>query len=129
MGDGARRGAGFERDGSTLRFGQAGSRTAVSICSPRIIRVDLEVEGQAAGPSHLEPRAWADTRFEALDGEPLRLSTADLTIEVATDPVRLAFLDSAGARLMWRITQAQPHWRSASSIQSYGARTSRCAWS
>ena len=107
MGDGAGRGARFERDGSTLRFGQAGSRTAVagsrtavSICSSRIIRVALEVEGQAAGPSHLEPRAWAGTRFEALDGEPLRLSTADLTIEVATDPVRLAFLDSTGARLL-----------------------------
>ena len=100
MGDGAGRAARFERDGSTLRFGPAGSRTAVSICSPRIIRVDLEVEGQAPGPSHLEPRAWAATRFDALDGEPLRLSTGDLTIEVATDPVRLAFLDFAGARLL-----------------------------
>ncbi len=47
----------FERDGSTLRFGRAGSRTAVSIYSARTIRVDLEVEGQAAGPSHLESRA------------------------------------------------------------------------
>ena len=100
MGDGAGRAARFERDGSTLRFGRAGSRTAVSICSPRIIRVDLEVEGQVPGPSHLEPRAWAATRFDALDGEPLRLSTGDLTIEVATDPVRLAFLDAAGARLL-----------------------------
>jgi alpha-glucosidase (family GH31 glycosyl hydrolase) len=100
VGDGAGRGARFERDGSTLRFGRAGSRTAVSICSPRIIRVDLEVEGQAGGPSHLESRAWAGTRFETIDGEPLRLSTADLTIEVAMDPVRLAFLDTTGARLL-----------------------------
>ena len=52
MGDGAGRAARFERDGSTLRFGRAGSRTAVSICSPRIIRVDLEVEGQVSvGPN------------------------------------------------------------------------------
>ena len=87
-------------DGSTLRVGRAGSRTAISFCSPRIVRVDLEVEGQAAGPSHLESREWAGARVESIDGEPLRLSTSDLTIEVASDPVRLAFLDSTGARLL-----------------------------
>ena len=100
MGDGSGGAARFERDGSTLRFGRAGARTAVSVCSPRIIRVDLEVEGQVPGPSHLEPRTWTAPRFDAIDGEPLRLSTADLTVEVATDPVRLAFLDAAGARLL-----------------------------
>ena len=97
MGDGSGGAARFERDGSTLRFGRAGAPTAVSVCSPRIIRVDLEVEGQAPGPSHLEPRTWTAPRFDAIDGEPLRLSTADLTVEVATDPVRLAFLDASGA--------------------------------
>ncbi|HTG09753.1 MAG TPA: TIM-barrel domain-containing protein, partial [Candidatus Eisenbacteria bacterium] len=100
MGDGSGGAARFERDGSTLRFGRAGARTAVSVCSPRIIRVDREVEGQVPGPSHLEPRTWTAPRFDAIDGEPLRLSTADLTVEVATDPVRLAFLDTAGARLL-----------------------------
>ncbi|MFI5326447.1 MAG: TIM-barrel domain-containing protein, partial [Candidatus Rokuibacteriota bacterium] len=90
----------FARDGSTVRFGSAGSTTAVSICSPRIIRVDLEVGGQAAGPSHVEARAWAGAPFEIVDGEPLRLATADLRIEVTTDPVRLAFLDAAGGRLL-----------------------------
>ena len=100
MGDGSGGAARFERDGSTLRFGRAGARTAVSVCSPRIIRVDLEVEGQVPGPSHLESRTWTAPRFDAIDGEPLRLSTADLTVEVATDPVRLAFLDAAGARLL-----------------------------
>ena len=93
-------GRGSSATGSTLRFGRAGARTAVSICSPRIIRVELEVEGQVAGPSHLDAQAWAATRFEAIEGDPLRLTTADLTIEVAPDPVRLAFLDSTGARLL-----------------------------
>jgi len=73
VGDGTGRGARFERDGSTLRFGRAGARTVVSMCSPRIIRVDLEVEGQVDGPSHLDARAWAATRFEAIEGNPLRL--------------------------------------------------------
>jgi len=100
LADGAGRGSRFERDGSVLRFGSAGSRTAVSICSARIIRVDLEVEGQAAGPSHVESREWAGAPFEIVAGEPLRLATADLKVEVTTDPVRLAFLDSAGARLL-----------------------------
>jgi alpha-glucosidase (family GH31 glycosyl hydrolase) len=100
LADGSGRGSQFERDGSTLRFGSAGARTAVSVCSARIIRVDLEVEGQVAGPSHVESREWAGAPFEIVAGEPLRLATADLKIEIATDPVRLAFLDAAGARLL-----------------------------
>jgi alpha-glucosidase len=90
----------FAREGSTLRFGRAGSRVAISICSPRIVRVELADAGAAAGLSHLESRAWPASAFEIVEGEPCRLSTADVTIEVATDPVRLAFLDAAGARLL-----------------------------
>lgn len=90
----------FERDGSTVRFGNAGSTTAVTICSPRIIRVDLDVPGQVAGPSHVESREWPGAPFDLVAGEPLRLATTHLAIDVATDPVRLSFRDPGGDRLL-----------------------------
>ena len=91
----------FERDGSTVRFGNAGSTTAVTICSPRIIRVDLDVPGQIAGPSHVESREWPAAPFELVGGEPLRLATTHLAIDVASDPVRLSFQDPRGDRLLY----------------------------
>ena len=92
MGDGSGGAARFERAGSTLRFGRAGARTAVSVCSPRIIRVNREVEGQVPGPSHLEPRTWTTPRFDAIDGEPVRLSTGDLRSR--SRPTRCAWRSS-----------------------------------
>ncbi len=41
MGDSGNGGSRFERDGSTLRFGTAASRVTVSVCTPRIARVEL----------------------------------------------------------------------------------------
>jgi hypothetical protein len=84
-----------------VRFANAGSTTAVTICSPRISRVDLDVPGQIAGPSHVESREWPAAPFELVAGDPLRLATTHLAINVASDPVRLSFQDPRGDRLLY----------------------------
>jgi len=70
-----------ERDGSTLRFKNGQTQVAVSICSARIVRVELEGAGDEAAPSYVGPRAWAGSDFEVVDGEPVRLATSELRIE------------------------------------------------
>ena len=90
----------FERSGSTVRFDNAGSPVTVTVCTSRIVRVELSDERDVAGPSYVGPRSWAGAPFEVLDGERMRLSTADLRIEAATDPVRLTFLDASGDWLL-----------------------------
>ena len=99
---GKRRGSAsrFERNGSTLRFGSGSSSVTLTVCSPRIVRVELGEPAAAPAPSCVEPREWTGSGFQLADGEPLRLTTADLGVEIATRPVRLAFLDAAGASLL-----------------------------
>ena len=79
-GDGLR----VERDGSTVRFKNGLTQVAVSICSARIVRVELEGAGDRAAASYVGPRGWAGSDFEVVDGEPVRLATTDLRIEAAT---------------------------------------------
>ena len=90
----------FARSGSTVRFDHGGSPVAVTVCTSRIVRVELAGERDAAGPSYVGPRSWAGSPFEILDGERVRLSTGDLHVEAATSPLRLTFLDAAGAWLL-----------------------------
>ena len=90
----------FERSGSTVRFDNAGSPVTVTVCTSRIVRVELVDERGVAGPSYVGPRSWAGSPFEVLDGDRVRLSTADLRIEAATSPVRLTFLDASGDWLL-----------------------------
>jgi alpha-glucosidase (family GH31 glycosyl hydrolase) len=80
---------------STLRF-PGESDVAVTIVTPRIVRVELEQTGHAAGPPYVADREWAQAPFEIVDGEPVRLVTTDLEIQVERTPLRLAFLDSQG---------------------------------
>ena len=47
-------------------------------------------------PSYIPQREWVPTSFDLADGEPVRLATTDLQIEIATTPLRIAFLDSRG---------------------------------
>ena len=89
-----------ERDGTTLRFGEGAIRVALSICSARIVRVELEGAGDAATPSFVVPRQWPRADYEVIEAEPLRVATAALAVEVHTAPVRLAFLDAAGQPLL-----------------------------
>ncbi len=90
----------FQREGSTVRFGDGPSRVSITFCTPRIARVELEADGAEAGPSFVLPRDWPGAPVEVRDGEPVRLGTSDLGVEVETAPVRLAFLDGAGSWLL-----------------------------
>src|SRR5438445_4561931 len=90
----------FARSGSTVRFDHGASPVTLTVCTSRIVRVELADERDAAGPSHFGPRGWAAVPFGIIDGERVRLSTGDLRVEAATSPVRLTFLDAAGAWLL-----------------------------
>src|SRR5713226_672278 len=92
--------SGFERSGSTVRFDHDGAPVSVTVCTSRIIRVELADERDVAGPSYLGPRSWAGSPFEILEGERVRLSTADLQVEASTRPVRLTLFNAAGAWLL-----------------------------
>ncbi len=90
----------FERDGSTLRFGRGSARVTVSLCTARIVRVALGADEPEAAPSYVQSREWGAVPFELSEGERLRLTTADLAIEVAGSPPRLTFADSSGGWLL-----------------------------
>jgi alpha-glucosidase len=93
-------GATVERDGSTLRFGDGRTRVAVSLCTSRIVRVELESAGRPATPSYVGARAWGETTFDVAEGDPIRVTTRDLGLQVTTGSVRLTFCDAAGDWLL-----------------------------
>jgi alpha-glucosidase len=85
----------FERlDASTLGFPGGDPKATVTVLTPRIVRVELTPTGQEAAPSYVADRERGPTPFEVVDGNPLRIVTTDLRVEVATTPLRIALLDS-----------------------------------
>jgi alpha-glucosidase (family GH31 glycosyl hydrolase) len=85
----------FERlDASTLGFPTGEPKITVTVLSPRIVRVELRQIGQNAAPSYLADREWTPTPFDVVDGDPVRLVTTDLRVEVSRAPLRVAVLDS-----------------------------------
>jgi hypothetical protein len=89
---------GVKRDGSSLRFRDGASDVTVTVLSSRIVRVALG--GGEATPSYAADRQWAPVPFDLAEGEPLRVVTGDLGIEIATRPLRLSFLDPRGEWLL-----------------------------
>jgi alpha-glucosidase len=90
----------FERDGSTVRFADGATRVSVTVCTPRIVRIEVPLDGADPGLSYVGPRDWPGAPIELHEGAPLRLVTTDLQLEVAAAPLRLAFLDAAGNPLL-----------------------------
>ncbi|HKQ67532.1 MAG TPA: hypothetical protein VJZ73_21105, partial [Methylomirabilota bacterium] len=93
----------FQRRDASLSFAGDAGPVTVTICSPRIVRVSFGASATASGAdevSFVGPRAWAPTPFDVADGEPVRVSTRDLRLEVDTSPLRLTFADAAGAWLL-----------------------------
>ena len=86
--------------GSTWRLGNDQAPVEVTICTPRVVRMELLAAGQVAGLSYVGPREWPGARVDVADGEPLRLATDALRVEATTRPLRLAFLDAGGAWLI-----------------------------
>ena len=73
---------------------------SVTVCTPRIVRVDVGGAEEDGAPSYVGPRDWPGASVDLHDGEPVRLATTDLRVEVSTSPLRLAFLDTAGTWLL-----------------------------
>ena len=95
MTSGAGSEARFERRDATLVFPSAAGPIAVTVCSPRIVRVAL---GASPTPeiSYVAPQRWAPAPFEVTEGEVVRLATRDLRLDVETEPLRLTFSDPTG---------------------------------
>src|SRR5262245_36927544 len=89
----------FERRGSAVRFAGT-ARVTLTVCTSRIVRVELEDEGQSVAPSYIGERTWPGCPFEVAEGDPARVTTADLGVEVGTLPLRLSFLGSNGEWLL-----------------------------
>src|SRR5438093_8305508 len=90
----------FERNGSSVRVADDSSRVTLTVCTPRIVRVELEDGGLEAGPGYVGERSWPDLPFEVIEGDPSRLTTTHLGVEIATEPLRVAFLDPSGQWLL-----------------------------
>ena len=82
-----------------MHFPGADVPVAVTVCSPRIVRVGLGANA-ASETSFVAPRTWAPTPFEATDGEVVRITTSDLQLACETKPLRLTFADAAGGWLL-----------------------------
>src|SRR5882724_11065728 len=90
----------FERRGSTLSFaGDPGPRL-ITVCRPGIVRVELALDGRPDALSFVGARDWPEAPFEIVDGEPVRLATGALRLEVESTPLRLSFGDPTGAWLL-----------------------------
>ena len=94
------------RDASLHFTGPTGPAT-ITVCTPRIVRVGVgadHIANQRANRPHdasfVGARAWPPTVFEVAEGEPVRLATSDLRLEVETSPLRLTFADAGGAWLL-----------------------------
>jgi alpha-glucosidase (family GH31 glycosyl hydrolase) len=83
-----------------VRLTDDGSQVAVTVLSPRIVRVEVVDERHAAGPSYVADRSWPAAPFDIVTGDTLRLTTTALGVEAAAAPLHLAFLDPAGEWLL-----------------------------
>jgi hypothetical protein len=66
----------------------------------RVVRHERHRTRRGRGVVRRYARAWAPTPFDVADGEPVRLSTRDLRLEIEASPLRLTFADAAGAWLL-----------------------------
>jgi alpha-glucosidase (family GH31 glycosyl hydrolase) len=89
----------FEREGTTLRFPRAGAPLALTLCSPRIVRVEGGGSGPPA-PSSVIRGDWPAPAFEITEGPAVRIATTELGIEIATPSTQLTFLDGTGDWLL-----------------------------
>ena len=89
----------YSRDGATLRFPGDGTPLHVTVCSPRIVRLEL-ADGVTPRPSFVLPREWPEVPLRITGEEPVRLATSALRLDIATAPTRLTLNDAAGVWLL-----------------------------
>ena len=70
------------RDGRLDLTGPDGP-VAVTFCSPRIVRVSVGGD-QPRAASFVAPETWSPPLVDATCGEPARLATSDLRLEIAS---------------------------------------------
>ena len=85
-----------ERDGARLTFRDGGAEMTLTVVSPRIVRVALGSGERDGAPSYVVDREWPPAPFDLAPGEPPRVITGALRVEVASSPLRLTFLDPRG---------------------------------
>jgi alpha-glucosidase len=85
---------------TTLQFPDGAFQVAVTVLTSRIVRVELNRTDRVVRSSYVAEREWPPMPFEVVDGEPVRLVTPDLQVEVARNPLRIAFLDPHGDWLL-----------------------------
>jgi alpha-glucosidase (family GH31 glycosyl hydrolase) len=88
----------LERRDASVHLPGAAS-PVLTVCTPRIVRVSVGAS-PAAEASFVGPRTWAPAAFDLAGGQPAGISTSDLRVEVATDPVRLTFAGATGEWLL-----------------------------
>ena len=115
----------MRREGSIVRLPHERAEVTVTMVTPRIVGVRLETEGVAAVPSYVAPREPADTAFDHVVGEPARLITPHLQVEIATSPLRLAFLDARGD---WVLREPPDGGMSSESVDASGRRRLRATF-
>jgi len=88
----------MKRDGSSFRLSGDDGDVTITVVTPRIVRVRLETDDVAVTPSYVAPQQRPPVAVDVREGEPARLLTPHLQVEISTRPLRLAFLD---ARSEW----------------------------
>jgi alpha-glucosidase (family GH31 glycosyl hydrolase) len=80
-------------------------RLIVRVCTPQIVQIDFQRNGQADDPTPViaDPaRAWPGDPAVTIDttGNPIVVKTTRLRVEIARSPCRLTLFDSSGQKLL-----------------------------
>ncbi len=85
---------------ATLTLACAHGVLEITVCTPRILRVRLALEGQVNGPTYVEPRRWDRVNHEVGAEKPTVLDTGAFRLRLEENPLSLVFQDASGALLL-----------------------------
>ena len=88
------------RVGATFSVATALGQLAITVCTPRIVRVRLVLDGQTQGPSYLELHQWPPVELVVREGSPTLIETGALCVHIDPQPLTLTFLDTGGTPLL-----------------------------
>ena len=88
------------RVGATFSVATALGQLDITVCTPRIVRVRLVLDGQPQGPSYLEPHQWPPVELVVREGSPTLIETGALCVRIDPQPLTLTFLDAEGTPLL-----------------------------
>ncbi len=88
------------QDGATFRLDIALGVLEITVCTPRILRVRLVIDGQPPGPTYVEPRDWDPVNIEVGGRQPTVIDTGAFRLVLEENPLSLVFQDGSGALLL-----------------------------